>query len=179
MIPSREDRFDRNAGALLAEETLRMIASLPAPAGLEDRMKAGLRSAPQHGMVVAWAFRSAGGWMHTAGMRAAAAAGIVLAVAGGGWGVFSHIEIAPVPSALVEPQLPSGAGRFSTAGAMHVPQTVEGPVVAAPASDKQKLSDKQKQDESKRSQGPRRRAAKKGKAHAGASSSANQPVNLK
>ena len=31
-----------------AEETLRLIASLPAPAGLEDRVHAALRSAP-HG----------------------------------------------------------------------------------------------------------------------------------
>jgi hypothetical protein len=106
-------------------------------------------------------------------MRAAAAAAIVLAVAGGGWGVFSHIQIAPVPSALVEPQLPSGAGRFSTAGAMHVPQTVKGPVVAVP------VSDKEKQDGTKGTQGRQRRAAKKGKTHAAASSSANQPVNLK
>jgi hypothetical protein len=173
MSPSREDQFDRSAGALLAEETLRMIASLPAPAGLEDRMKAGLRAAPQRGKVLAWPFRSAGGWKQTAGMRVAAAAAIVLAVAGGGWKVFSHIQIAPVPSALVEPQLPNGAGRFSTAGAMHVPQTVEGPVVAAP------VSDREKENETKSTQGPQRRAAKKGKTHAGASSSANQPAKLK
>jgi hypothetical protein len=172
MSPSREDRFDSRATALLAEETLRIIATLPVPAGLEGRMKAGLRSAPRHGMLMAWPFSPAGGWMHTAAMRAAAAASIVLAVAGGGWGVFSHNQIAPVPSALVEPQWPNGAGRFSTAGAMHVPQTVEGPVLAAPVSDRQK-------QETKGTQSPQRRAAKKGKTHAGASSSANQPVNLK
>ena len=38
MNPSTEDRFDRNAGALAAEETLRMIATLPARGGLEDRV---------------------------------------------------------------------------------------------------------------------------------------------
>ena len=74
--------------------------------------------------------------MHGAGTRVAAAAAIVLAIAGGGWGVYSHIQVAPGPSALIE-QLPNGAGHFSTAGAMHVPQTVQGPVVAAPMVEKQ------------------------------------------
>jgi len=138
MNPSTEDRFDRSAGALAAEETLRMIASLPARPGLEERVKAGLRSAPRRGMVIAWPFASAEGWLHSTGRRAAAAAAIVLAVAGGGWGVYSHIQVAPVPAALVDPQLPNGTGRFSTAGAMHVPKTVEGPMVPAPLVEKQK-----------------------------------------
>jgi hypothetical protein len=66
--------------------------------------------------------------------------------------------VAPVPSALIEPQLPSGAGRFSTAGAVHVPKTVEGPAVAAPVVDKQKDASELDQE----------KAGKKGKAHAGA-----------
>ena len=37
-----------------AEETLRLIASLPAPAGLEDRVHAALRAAPRRGRVLAW-----------------------------------------------------------------------------------------------------------------------------
>jgi len=137
MNPFTEDRFGSNAGAHAAEETLRLIATLPAPEGLKDRVKAGLRSAPQRGMVVAWPFSTTQRLMHSAGSRAAAAAAIVLAIAGGGWGVYSHIQVAPVPSALIEPQLPNGAGHFSTAGAMHVPQTVQGPVVAAPVVEKQ------------------------------------------
>ena len=60
MNPSTEDRFDRNAGVLAAEETLRLIATLPAPAGLEDRVKAGLRSAPRRGTVISWPFVSDG-----------------------------------------------------------------------------------------------------------------------
>jgi len=158
MSLSTENRFDQNAGVLAAEETLRLIAKLPAPEGLEDRVKAGLRSAPRRGVVIAWPFSSADGWMQGTGMRAAAAAAIVLAVAGGGWGVYSHIQVAPVPSALIEPQLPSGAGRFSTAGAVHVPKTVEGPAVAAPVVDKQKDASELDQE----------KAGKKGKAHAGA-----------
>lgn len=138
MIPFTEDRFGPSAGALAAEDTLRKIASLPAPAGLEDRVKAGLQSAPRRSAVIAWPLPTAEGWMRGVWMRAAAAAVIVLTVAGGGWGVYSSIQIAPIPSAFVEPQLPSGVGRFSTAGAMHVPQTVEGPVVAAPVVEKQK-----------------------------------------
>jgi len=164
-----EDRFGSNAGAHAAEETLRLIATLPAPEGLEDRVKAGLRSAPQRGMVVAWPFSTTQRLMHSAGSRAAAAAAIVLAVAGGGWGVYSHIQIAPVPSAFVEQPLQNGAGRFSTAGAMHVPKTVQGPVVAAP------VVEKQKQEAGKASQKRERQAGKKSKARANAALSADQP----
>jgi hypothetical protein len=136
MSPSIENRFDRNAGALAAEETLRLIAALPAAEGLEDRVKAGLRAAPRRSTVIAWPFSSAEGWMHSAGARAAAAAAIVLVVAGGGWGVYSHIQVAPVPTAQVDLQSPNEAGRFSTAGAKHVPQTVEGPAAVAPVIEK-------------------------------------------
>jgi hypothetical protein len=163
MSLSTEDRFDQSASVIAAEETLRLLAKLPAPDGLEDRVKAGLRSAPRRGMVIAWPLSSAG-WVHSMGMRAAAAAAIVLAVAGGGWGVYSHIQVAPVPSALVEPQLPNGAGRFSTAGAVRVPQTVEGPTVAAPVIEREKHS----------SQIEKEKATKKGKAHAGAAKSGTQ-----
>jgi hypothetical protein len=136
MSPSTENRFDRNAGALAAEETLRLIAALPAAEGLEDRVKAGLRAAPRRSTVITWPFSSAEGWMHSAGARAAAAAAIVMVVAGGGWGVYSHIQVAPVPTAQVDSQSPNEAGRFSTAGAKHVPQTVEGPAVVAPVIEK-------------------------------------------
>ena len=133
MNPSSENRSVGRAGTLEPEETLRLIAALPAPEGLEDRVKAKLHSAPRRATVIAWPVNAGGGWM-----RAAAAAAIVVAVAGGGWGVYSHIQVAPVPSAVVDSQPLTGSGRFSTAGAMHVPQTVEGPVVAAPVIDKEK-----------------------------------------
>jgi hypothetical protein len=137
MSASTENRFDWNNGPLPAEETLRVIAMMPAPEGLEDRVKTGLRAAPRRAMMIAWPFSSAEGWMHSAGTRAAAAAAIVLVVAGGGWGVYSHIQVAPVPTSVVDPQTPNEAGRVSTAGAKHVPQTVEGPVVVAPVIKKQ------------------------------------------
>jgi hypothetical protein len=64
------------------EEILRLIASLPAPEGLEERVHATLRAAPRRGRVLAWpmALRPESSWMRTA-----AAAAIVFLVAGGGW----------------------------------------------------------------------------------------------
>ena len=141
MSASSENQFVRPQEA---EDTLRLIASLPAPDGLEDRVKAKLRSAPSRAKVIAWPTAFGGGWM-----RAAAAAAIVVAVAGGGWGVYSHIQVAPVPSAVVDSQPLTDSGRFSTAGAMHVPQTVEGPVVAAPVIDKEKPTAKASKAKSK------------------------------
>jgi len=72
-----QNEFSNNSGAGEAEETLRLIARLPAPVGLEDRVHAGLRSAPRSARVLAWpaAFSPAGGWL-----RAAAAAAIVFVV---------------------------------------------------------------------------------------------------
>lgn len=135
MSPSSEDRFVRPGGTVAAEETLRLIATMPAPEGLEDRVKAKLQSAPSRATVIAWPPSVGGGWM-----RAAAAAAIVMVVAGGGWGVYSHIQVAPVPSAVIDSQPLTGTGRFSTAGAIHIPQTVQGPVVASPVVEKEKLA---------------------------------------
>jgi hypothetical protein len=169
MNPLTEDQFGRNTGALAAEDTLRLIAALPAPEGLEGRVKAGLRSVPRRGTVIAWPFSASETWMQS-GSRAAAAAAIVLAIAGGGWGVYSHIQVAPVPSAFIQPQLPNGAGSFSTAGAVHVPQTVQGPVIAAP------VLEKQRQEARKTSRIPLQHAAKqKSGTHTDAPSSAPHP----
>lgn len=133
MTSPAENGFEGNGAVADAERTLRLLATLPAPRGLEERVKAGLHAAPSRGMVVAWPFSAdARGWMSGASARAAAAAAIVLVVAGGGWGVYSHIQLAPTPSAIVQPQVPAGAGGFSAAGATRKPQTLEGPVVAAP-----------------------------------------------
>ena len=40
MSLSTHNDLDRSAGAIQAEETLRLIASLPAPEGIEERVKA-------------------------------------------------------------------------------------------------------------------------------------------
>ena len=137
MSPFSEKEMDRSVGALEAERTLRLIASLPAPAGIEERVKSGLRAAPKRTAVLAW---PADGrrWMRSAGMRMAAAAAIVLMIAGGGWGVYSHIQVAPVASAAPS-ALPDGGG-FNAAGAKRTPKTVDGPVVAAPVIGQEKSS---------------------------------------
>ncbi len=131
-----------------AEETLRLIASLPAPAGLEDRVRAALRAAPnrgraggeerwqarkagvagvaRRGRVLAWpaALRHESNWMRTA-----AAAAIVFVVVGGGWGVYTRVEQNQPAKVIVMPsRMPVPAG-FSGAGAVRTPQTLPGPAV--------------------------------------------------
>jgi len=112
-----------------AEETLRVIANLPVPAGLEERVHGALRSAPRRGRVLAWpeGFRPQNGWMRTA-----AAAAIVFVVAGGGWGVYTRVEQNRPAKVLVIPRI-AAPGGFSGASAVRTPQTLSGPmVVAAP-----------------------------------------------
>ena len=115
------------------EDTLRLIATLPAPEGLEDRVYASLRAAqqptPRKGRLLAWpgaGFRPGSGWM-----RSAAAAAIVLVVAGGGWGIYTRVQ--PTKGIAVPPHVASPAG-FSSAGAMRTPNTLNGPVVKHPAT---------------------------------------------
>jgi hypothetical protein len=113
------------------DATLRLVATLPAPSGLEDRIHSALRSAHARrpGRVLAWpsAHRSSRSWMRTA-----AAAAIAFVIAGGGWGVYSHVQPAHPAGAMIAPAQPA-AGGFSAAGAIRTPQTLNGPVVAHPA----------------------------------------------
>ena len=115
------------------EATLRLIANLPAPKGLEDRINASLRTAqqsvPRKGRLLSWPgtkFRPGSDWM-----RSAAAAAIVLVVAGGGWGIYSHVQ--PARSVVAPPHVAVPAG-FSSAGAMRTPNTLNGPVVTHPVT---------------------------------------------
>ncbi len=114
-----------------AEETLRLIASLPAPAGLEDRVHAALRSAPRRGRVLAWPkhLNPQSDWMRTA-----AAAAIVFVVAGGGWGVYTHVQKGQQGQPIKVIVMPHGLqpGGFYGAGAMRTPQTLPGPTVILP-----------------------------------------------
>ncbi len=116
------------------EETLRLIAKLPAPQGLEARVHDALDAAPRSRRVLSWPE------MHVARMamehqwlRAAAAAAIVFVVVGGGWGVYSHVEHVQNGKTLVLPGPVPTAGGFSGAGAMRTPGTIPGPTVAKPA----------------------------------------------
>lgn len=137
---SSHNGFDRSAGAIEAEKTLRLIASLPAPEGIEERVKAGLRSAPREAQLIspqAAGYRK--GWQHNSAMRAAAAAAIVIAIGGGGWEVYSHIRVAPEPAAVATPQPVERRSGLSAAGTKRVPQTLEGPVVPVPPEKKRKI----------------------------------------
>jgi hypothetical protein len=112
-----------------AEETLRLIANLPAPEGLEDRVHAALNAMPRRSRVLAWprALRAESGWM-----RGAAAAAIVFVVAGGGWGVYTRVELNQPAKAIVMPTRMPNAGGFSGAGAMRTPLTLPGPTAPQP-----------------------------------------------
>lgn len=117
-----------------AEETLRLIANLPAPEGLEDRVHAALNSMPRRSRVLAWprALRAESGWM-----RGAAAAAIVFVVAGGGWGVYTRVESTQIQrnqpaKVIVMPARTPIAGGFSGAGAMRTPLTLPGPAAPEP-----------------------------------------------
>ena len=117
-----------DCGASDAEQTLRQIANLPAPEGLEDRIHAALRSVPPRGRVLAW---PAQGLLHRDWMRAAAAAAIAFVVAGGGWGVYLRVQPGQPGKTFVLPQA-AAPGGFSGAGAIRTPQTLSGPVLTHP-----------------------------------------------
>jgi hypothetical protein len=114
-----------------ADTALRLIAALPAPAGLEDRVHAALRAMPPQsrgaGRLLAWTGPrgAANGWM-----RSAAAAAIAFVVVGGGWGVYSRVQqpgrVITMPVRVVAP------GGFGGAGAIRTPQTLNGPVLSHP-----------------------------------------------
>ncbi len=133
----------RNVNASSAEETLRLVASLPAPQGLEDRVKASLRAAPRSGQVLSWPSVAGSGrdWMRGTAVRAAAAAAIVFVVAGGGWGVYSRVHPAQSSNVIAMPERVNAPGGFSNAGAMRTPQTLNGPVLAHPVTDTPKQND--------------------------------------
>jgi hypothetical protein len=108
------------------ENTLRTIAALPAPRGLEERVIAGLRSTPRSGRVLRWPglLNPTESWLRTA-----AAAAIVSVVVGGGWGVYKRVQ--PAAALAIPPHVAPAAG-FSNAGAVRVPQSLPTPVVEQP-----------------------------------------------
>ncbi len=113
-----------------AEETLRLIAGLSPPQGLEERVHTALLTSPRRGRVLLWpaALRMDSNWM-----RSAAAAAIVFVVAGGGWGIYSWVQ--PQPARVIaQPPHVAAPGGFSSAGAMRTPNTLNGPVLAHPVT---------------------------------------------
>lgn len=113
------------------DATLHLLANLPVPAGLEDRVFAGVLASPRGARVLHWPrpFYTQD-WM-----RGIAAAVIVLAVGGGGWGIYSHVERNAPAQVEVTPRRIQQPGAFSSAGVMRRPQTITGPEVNKPAAD--------------------------------------------
>ncbi|MFZ0304885.1 MAG: hypothetical protein WAL75_19485 [Terracidiphilus sp.] len=116
--------------ASTGEETLRLVASLPAPQGLEERVHETLRTVRRQGRVLAWplVLRADAAWV-----RATAAAAIVTIVAGGSWGVYSRIQPWQPAKALAAPARVGTMGEFSGADAKRSPQSLQLPQVSAPA----------------------------------------------
>lgn len=133
--PAQDGLPTGHPGVADAEAALRCIAGLPAPAGLEVRIKSTLEAAPHAGKVLSWpaaAFSS--GWVARPLLRGAAAAAIVLVVVGGGWGIFRKAQPARTPSAVLMPPRLAAPGGFSSAGAMRTPQTLIAPRVSQPVA---------------------------------------------
>jgi hypothetical protein len=127
-----------NSGPDSGEDTLRLIAGLPAPAGLEERVHKALRAAPRSGRILAWpaGFRAKTA-LESNWMRAAAAAAIVFVVVGGGWGVYSRVQPGPAGKVIVMPQRMPSSGGFSGAGAIRTPATIPGPKIREQKSGEQ------------------------------------------
>ncbi|MGA9070648.1 MAG: hypothetical protein WB424_10365 [Terracidiphilus sp.] len=127
---------DQGSGVKAAEETLRLIARLHAPDGLEERLQESLQvaalAAPRGLRWPAW-LRPSGGWMRSAPLRAAAATAIVAVVVGGGWIVSWRLPAAQTGMAVTASPRCASAGGFSSAGAMRTPQTLDRPLITAPA----------------------------------------------
>lgn len=110
------------------DATLHLLANLPAPAGLEDRVFAGMLATPRRARVLEWPQP-----LYTRDwVRGIAAAAIVLAVGGGGWGLYSHVKPGEPARAVAAPHVVFQPGGFSSAEMIRRPQTLNGPPVKRP-----------------------------------------------
>lgn len=133
-IPSTNDsdfRASSDAALKNLDATLHLLATLPAPAGLEDRVFAGMVALPRKARVLEWPQPLySRDWV-----RGIAAAAIVLAVSGGGWGLYSHVRPSEPAGAGEPAQVVAGPrtmfqpGGFSSAEMIRRPQTLNGPPV--------------------------------------------------
>lgn len=114
------------------DDTLRLIANVSVPDGIEERVHAVLNTSRQ-ARILDWpaTLGFSHFWDGSSWMRAAAAAAIVLVVGGGGWGVYMHVEHPGARVVVIPAARPAAAGGFSSAGAIRTPQTVKGPEVTA------------------------------------------------
>lgn len=113
-----------------AEKTLRLVAGLPAPDGLANRVKEEIRHAHRARLLEWPTAPMPGGWMTSPALRGMAAAAIVCVVAGGGWRIYSHVQVqVPQAHVVVMPARVGSQGGFSNAGAMRTPDTLAKPVL--------------------------------------------------
>jgi len=127
MNHTTKNGFPNQSGTSEAEQTLRLIARVPVPAGLEDRVHASLLAAPRHARILPWPSASnCSGWLPL--FRGVAAAAIVLVVAGSSWGVYSRVAPGQPAKGVSGPRI-AGPGEFSQGGAVRRPQTLQGPIV--------------------------------------------------
>jgi hypothetical protein len=118
-----------------AEETLRLVSQLTPPAELKDRVHRRLaneREAPPRRSF--WSL-----WMPAQRLQFAAAALLVIAVAGSTWSVYhAHLQTggkAPVAPLAPLGASPANAGSFGSAGAERVPPTLN-PIKVPPVPKK-------------------------------------------
>lgn len=123
---------DNRDGVLNAEETLRLVARLPAPDGLAERVQASLVAPPQRSAFMNWGGLGRG-WMYNSFLRGCAAAAIVVIVAGGGWSIYTRVPASPSAKMDDTPARVGPGGGFSNSGALRKPDTLNGPVLAHPA----------------------------------------------
>ncbi|HXE04630.1 MAG TPA: hypothetical protein VN579_01500 [Bryobacteraceae bacterium] len=127
-IPSaHESGSQASAGAALKslDATLHLLATLPAPRGLKDRVFAGMMAGPRKARVLEWPQPLySRDWV-----RGIAAAAIVLAVGSGGWGLYSHVKPSQPARAVTAPHTMFQSGGFSSAEMIRRPQTLNGPPV--------------------------------------------------
>ncbi len=153
-----QNTFDSKTGAAFrtgageAETTLHLIAGLPAPLGLEDRVKAALHQAPRSASLLHWPAWPRSGWMQSTWARTVAAAAIVFVVAGGGWEVYSRVQSAEPPNAIALPPVAAHGG-FSSANAIRTPRTLDGTVLTHPLATTARpdaISEKKQADRAKK-----------------------------
>lgn len=132
------------------DDTLRLLASAPLPAGLNERVHAVVMEAASPGTrsarILTWpaAIDRPALWVGSSWMRAAAAAAIVLVVAGGGWGVYQRVERPTAKVIVIPVAQPAAGGGFSSAGAIRTPQTVKGPALLQPSAKASKTKARRK-----------------------------------
>jgi anti-sigma factor RsiW len=138
-------RTERNAEAAAmvgeADATLRLIAAMPAPDGLEERVKTGVRrrAKNQASALVEWPGGTRRSWMENNWLRGAAAAAIVAIVGGGSWQVYSRVQ--PKQAQIALPHVGTPAGGFANANAVRTPKTLDVPVVPQTLKQKNGFND--------------------------------------